>query len=88
MGSPPEEPGREENEGPQNVVTISHVFWLFETPCTQAMWEAVMGDNPIRFLSAARPVENVSWEGCVTSMDRLNEQVPGLGLSLPTEAEW
>jgi formylglycine-generating enzyme required for sulfatase activity len=88
MGSPRQEPGRVEDEGPQHVVTISHGFWLFETACTQALWEAVMSDNPSRFKSATRPVESVSWKDCVTFMDRLNEQVPGLGLSLPTEAEW
>jgi formylglycine-generating enzyme required for sulfatase activity len=88
MGSPRQEPGRVEDEGPQHVVTISHGFWLFETACTQALWEAVMSDNPSRFKSATRPVESVRWKDCVTFMDRLNEQVPGLGLSLPTEAEW
>jgi formylglycine-generating enzyme required for sulfatase activity len=88
MGSPKQEPGRFENEDPQHEVMISHGFWLFETACTQALWEAVMSDNPSRFKSATRPVESVSWKDCVTFMDRLNEQVPGLGLSLPTEAEW
>ena len=72
MGSPEDEPGRygEEfgdwNEGPQHEVTISRGFWLFDTACTQALWQAVMGDNPSRFQSPDRPVEQVSWEDCQT----------------------
>jgi hypothetical protein len=27
-------------------VTIDEDFWLFDTPCTQAVWEAVMGAPP------------------------------------------
>lgn len=62
MGSPETEPGRHESEGPQHEVTISNGFWLFDTPCTQALWQAVMGDNPSAFRSSDRPVENVSLE--------------------------
>jgi formylglycine-generating enzyme required for sulfatase activity len=36
MGSPETEAGRYPNESPQHTVTITHGFWLFETPCTQA----------------------------------------------------
>ena len=46
MGSPPEEAGRWEDEGPQRTVRISEGFWLFETPCPQALWEAVTGYEP------------------------------------------
>ena len=48
MGSPPEEAGRFDDEGPQRTVWIPNGFWLFDTPCTQALWEAVMGKNPSR----------------------------------------
>ena len=30
-------------------VTFDHDFWMFDTPCTQALWQAVMGDNPRAF---------------------------------------
>lgn len=46
MGSPQSEHGRIDSEGPRHLVTISQGFWLGETPCTQGMWEAVMGENP------------------------------------------
>jgi formylglycine-generating enzyme required for sulfatase activity len=59
---------------------------LFDTPCTQALWEAVMGDNPSRFQSPERPVEQVSWEEVQEFLRRIEERVPGL--ALPTEAQW
>ena len=45
MGSPDNEEGRWDVEGPQHEVAIESGFWMFETPCTQALWEAVMGKN-------------------------------------------
>ena len=57
MGSPEGEPGRSDLEGPQREVTFSSGFWLFDTPVTQALWEAVMGENPSHFKGADRPVE-------------------------------
>ena len=88
MGSSKSEAGRWEDEGPQHEVTISEGYWLGETPCTQALWVAVMGDNPSRFKSADRPVEQVSWKDCQRFLERVNDKVPELGARLPTEAEW
>ena len=89
MGSPEEEEGRYENEGLRHEVTISEGFWLFDTPCTQELWEAVFPEeNPSRFKSTGRPVENVSWEDAQRFTRRMNELVPGLHLTLPTEAQW
>ncbi|MGE3536193.1 MAG: SUMF1/EgtB/PvdO family nonheme iron enzyme [Candidatus Tectimicrobiota bacterium] len=88
MGSPENEEGRYANEGPQHNVYIARGFWLFETLCTQALWQAVMGTNPSHFQGARRPVENVSWEDCQTFLERLNARLPGLDTRLPTEAEW
>jgi formylglycine-generating enzyme required for sulfatase activity len=88
MGSPDDEPGRLENEGPQHRVILTQGYWLFDTPCTQALWEAVMDDNPSRFKSPTRPVEQVSWDDSQVFLERLNERIPELGLSLPSEAQW
>ncbi len=88
MGSPEGEPGRNEDEGPQHPIFITKGFWLFDTPCTQALWRAVMGENPSRFKSPQRPVERVSWEDVQGFMRRINERIPGLGLVLPNEAQW
>ncbi len=88
MGSPKNEPGRYPHEGPAQEVTIGQGFWLFDTPCTQALWRAVMGKNPSRFKSADRPVETVSFNRVQTFLTRINRAMPGLDLILPSEAQW
>ena len=88
MGSPPREAGRYEWEGPQRTMRIPSGFWLFDTPCTQELWEAVMEDNPSLFRSPTRPVEQVNWDDCQLFVNRLNSHLKGLELSLPSEAQW
>ena len=88
MGSPETEAGRDSGESPRHEVRISRGFWLFDTPCTQALWQAVLGENPSRFQSPDRPVENVSWNGVQNFLARLNERIPGLDLVLPSDAQW
>jgi formylglycine-generating enzyme required for sulfatase activity len=77
-----------EREHPRHRVFITKGFWLFDTACTQALWEAVMSHNPSRFRSPDRPVERVSWTGANDFIDRINARIPGLELVLPTEAQW
>ncbi|MEM9388218.1 MAG: formylglycine-generating enzyme family protein [Pseudomonadota bacterium] len=88
MGSPEDEPGRLDDEGPRHRVALTRGFWLFDTPVTQGLWQLVMGENPSRFPSPERPVERVSWDDCQAFMDRLNDAVPDMALTLPTEAQW
>jgi len=88
MGSPNTEEGRYPFEGPQTRVKIETGFWLFDTPCTQVLWQAVMGDNPSYFKSPDRPVETVSFDRVQDFIARLNRRLPGLALSLPSEARW
>jgi len=88
MGSPESEPERFDDEGPQHEVTLTEGFWLFDTAVTQALWEAVMGENPSGFKGPDRPVENVSWDDAQKFITKLNSILPGLGLTLPTEAQW
>ncbi|MEF8732406.1 MAG: formylglycine-generating enzyme family protein [Candidatus Accumulibacter meliphilus] len=88
MGSPPDEPEREDDEV-QHEVTLSRGFWLADTACTQALWQAVTGANPSEFQDDVRnPVENVSWDDVQTFLSELNRRVPGLQARLPSEAEW
>ena len=89
MGSPKDEAGRYDTEGPVREVTLSG-YWLGETPCTQALWKAVMGEseNPSRFQTDDRPVEQVSWDDCRSFFDKLNSHVASLEARFPTEAEW
>jgi formylglycine-generating enzyme required for sulfatase activity len=94
MGSPLSEDGRESDEI-QHEVVISSGFFLAETECTQAQWEAVMGRNPSEFKGADRPVEMVSWDDAVEFCRKLTAKQQAEGLCpegwewrLPTEAEW
>jgi formylglycine-generating enzyme required for sulfatase activity len=75
-------------EHPQHLVVIREGYWLFDTPVTQGLYEAVLGENPSEFRSADRPVERVSWEQAQTFIETLNRKLPGLALRLPSEAEW
>jgi formylglycine-generating enzyme required for sulfatase activity len=88
MGSPENEPERRDNEGPQHEVILTQGYWLFDTPVTQALYEAVTGDNPSHFKSAQSPVESLSWKHAQQFIQQLNKKTNGLNLSLPTEAQW
>jgi formylglycine-generating enzyme required for sulfatase activity len=46
MGSPPEEPERSDDEGPQHEVTLES-FFISQTPITQAQWREVAGWQPL-----------------------------------------
>jgi formylglycine-generating enzyme required for sulfatase activity len=48
MGSPNNEVGRADNEGPPHRVTLP-TFWMSKFPITQAQWQAMMGNNPSYF---------------------------------------
>ncbi len=88
MGSPEHEIGRENNET-LHTVTLTEDFWLADTACTQALWQAVMGDNPSQSNQGVLyPVETVSWNDVDQFINQLNAQLPDWNLHLPTEAEW
>ena len=88
MGSPADEPGRYDSET-QHDVTISSGFWMFDTPCTQALWLAVMaGKNPSHFTDLTRPVEQLNWDHACQFAAKLTSKMPELSFSLPTEAQW
>ncbi len=88
MGSPKNEPGRDDNEGPQHEVLIEEGFWLGDTPCTQMLWKAVMGNNPSLYRGPQRPVEKVAVEAVEQFLSRLSGLAAGLTFRLPFEAEW
>ena len=87
MGSPGDELERDEDEI-QHEVRLTRGFWMGETVCTQALWEAVTGKTPSHFKGVGRPVDSVSWEDCREFMERINRAMPGLELDFPTEAQW
>lgn len=76
---------RSDEEKPHSE-TVSD-FMIGETEVTQALWKAVMDDNPSNYKGKDRPVQNVSWYDCQKFVRRLS-QLTGRNFRLPTEAEW
>ena len=74
------------DEKPVHQVTLS-TYSIGETEVTQALWRAVMGNNPSNRKGDNLPVEEVSWDDCQTFIQKLN-QLTGRRFRLPTEAEW
>src|SRR3954467_14964739 len=70
MGSPVNEGGRSNDEGPQTEVTISRGVWLGMFAVTQEEWGRVaeegsgLNGEPSYFRGDRLPVEQVSWEEC------------------------
>ena len=99
------EPKKKEGEG-NHVFTVegvsfkmirveggsSETFYIGETQVTQALWQAVMGNNPSLFKGPNRPVECVSWNDCQEFIKklngRLNKELRGMQFRLPKEVEW
>ena len=72
MGSPADEPGRDQNEGPQHRVTISRGFYLGKYEITQVQWTSVMHARPWTRKSHVEenphhPAVYISWEMCGNS---------------------
>ena len=77
---------------PTHQVTVSS-YWIGETEVTQALWKAVMGNNPSDDKGDNLPVYMVTWNECLQFRKQFNEklqdQLPeGCRFALPTEAEW
>jgi formylglycine-generating enzyme len=86
---------------PIHPVEISD-FWIGEFPVTQALWEAVTGNNPSYFKGEKRPVETISWNdivekgGFLEKLNGITKYTEGALFCrpkdtvyrLPTEAEW
>ena len=86
MGATSEMSEPYDDEKPTHQVALSSYF-IGETEVTQALWQAVMGNNPSYFKGDDLPVENVSWDDCQTFINKLNN-LTGQRFRLPTEAEW
>ena len=86
MGATSEQEDPDEDELPRHQVTLSN-YYIGETEVTQALWEAVMKQNPSLMPGSNRPVEYVTWTMCQTFIARLSE-LTGQKFRLPTEAEW
>ena len=66
------DPDAKGDEYPVHNVTV-HSFYLGETVVTQALWKAVMMNNPSKFKGENLPVEQMSWNGCQVFIRKLNQ---------------
>lgn len=78
------------NEAPRHRVRLTQGFWLADTACTQALWQAVAGDSPGKFKGELDlPVEQVSWDDVTKKfLSALNRVLAEAEVFLPTEAQW
>ena len=76
-----------DDEKPTHSVTLSS-YYIAETEVTQALWQAIMGNNPSNFKdNSNNPVECVSYDDCKEFISKLNA-LTNKQFRLPTESEW
>jgi formylglycine-generating enzyme required for sulfatase activity len=94
MGSPPDEPGRDDDEGPQRKITIAEAFWVGKYEVTFAEWDACVAaggcsrkPDDAGWGRDNRPVINVSWNDAQKYVGWLSQET-GKRYRLLSEAEW
>jgi formylglycine-generating enzyme required for sulfatase activity len=97
MGSPPDEPGRRDNEN-QVAVTLTRGFWMGKYEVTQGQWARVLGQTPGPLIGGAGsefPVYFISYGDAQNFCRALNAEAHSTGalpapwrFDLPTEAQW
>ena len=87
MGATPEMKKPYNYEKPTHSVTLTNDYYIGKYEVTQALWKAVMGNNPSNFKGDNLPVEMVSWDDCQEFISKLN-RITGKTFRLPTETEW
>ena len=87
MGATPEMKKPYNYEKPTHSVTLTNDYYIGKYEVTQALWKAVMGNNPSYFKGDNLPVEKVSWDDCQEFISKLN-RITGKTFRLPTETEW
>ena len=87
MGATREMENPYDDEKPIHQVTLTNDYYIGRYEVTQALWKAVMGNNPSKYEGDNLPVEQVSWDDCQEFISKLNI-ITGKTFRLPTEAEW
>jgi formylglycine-generating enzyme required for sulfatase activity len=94
LGSPADEPGRGDDEGPTVDVSITRRFAMSTREITFEQWDACMREGGCAaqpsdsgFGRGKRPVLNVSWSEARAFAAWLSKKT-GSNYRLPTEAEW
>ena len=87
MGSTLKKNYKYDHGKPPHSVTLTNDYYIGKYEVTQALWKAVMGNNPSSFKGDNLPVDKVSWDDCQDFISKLN-RITGKTFRLPTEAEW
>lgn len=85
MGSPSNEIGRFDNEGPVHHVKIPNAFYMGKYEITLKQYRDVMGSS---LNGDNLPDEWVSWNNAQNFIKKLNDKEGQNKYRLPTEAEW
>ncbi|MHC4777034.1 MAG: SUMF1/EgtB/PvdO family nonheme iron enzyme [Planctomycetota bacterium] len=93
MGSPTEEPGRQESEGPVRKVIVEKPFYISKYEITQLQWVGLMKNNPCATKVRNFPVDMVGWAEAADYGVKLLEKIGAgagvdLSVGLPSEAQW
>ena len=99
MGATLQQGGENPDERIVHIVRLDS-YYMAQIPVTQKLWEIVMGkkanesflkrlfsNNDVSEIRDNLPVDNVSWNDCITFINCLNA-ITGKEFRLPTEAEW
>jgi len=86
MGSPINERGRYDIEGPVRTVELDG-FWIGKYPITRTQYQAIMGTKPNSKDHPDSPVTSVSWFDAMEFCRKLSEKT-GQTFRLPSEAQW
>ena len=92
MGSPKDERGRKDGEGPQHEVTITRPFYMGACEVSQQQWLAIMDIKPWEGKISGKEGDqySASWLNCHEAMEfceKLSKKT-GKKVNLPTEAQW
>ena len=86
MGSPMDEPKRDDDEA-QHHIKLTKAFYMGKFEVTQLQYRVIVNDNPSKFGGDKLPVENVNWYEAARFLKKLSDKT-GTKFRLPTEAEW
>ena len=87
MGATLEQENPWDDEKPVHKVSLTKDYYIGKYEVTQALWQAIMEENPSNFKGETLPVNCVSWLDCKKIIEKLNLLV-GKNFRLPKEAEW
>jgi formylglycine-generating enzyme required for sulfatase activity len=77
----------DEYDPTEEKIVILKSYYIGQTEVTQALWTAVMGDNPSIYKNDKYPVMTVSFNDCQNFLIKLNE-LTGKNFRLPSVVEW